>query len=86
LKVEYLHIAVSVVGPFVNKVIIHYSCCWAPLKARYLHITVTIGASLKAQYLHITIAIGGPFESRVPAHCNCCWGTFESRIRNYDVL
>jgi len=48
------------------------------LKARYLHITVTIGASLKAQYLDITTAIGGPFESRVPAHCSCCWGPLKA--------
>ena len=38
------------------------------MKARYLHITVTVGGPLKARYLHITLAVGGPFESRALTH------------------
>jgi len=38
------------------------------VKARYLHITVTVGGPLKARYLHITLAVGGPFESRELTH------------------
>jgi len=60
-----------------------------PFKARYLHITVAVGMSLKAsnftlelllgaplkaRYLHITIVVGGPFERKVLTHYNCCLG------------
>jgi len=54
----------------------------APLKTRYLHITIAVGASevmefriiivvgapLKARCLHITVTVGGPFASRVRTH------------------
>jgi len=62
VKAECLHITVAGKGPFESKVLIHHSCigplwkqvftlynyCWGPLKARYLYITVTIGAPFKA--------------------------------------
>jgi len=35
----------------------------APLKAKYLHITVA-GALLKASYLHIKVEVGHLFESK----------------------
>jgi len=98
-ETKYLHTAVA--GPFESKVLKHYSCCWAALKATYLHITAAVGGPLKAKDLQVTVAVGGPFESRVPKHCSCCWShiesrvpahyscywvAFENRILNYDVL
>jgi len=34
-------------------------------------------APLKARYLYITLVVGSPFESIVHTHYNCCWGPFE---------
>jgi len=34
----------------------------APLKLKYLHITVAIRGPLKAEYVHTAVSFGGPFN------------------------
>ena len=36
---------------FKSRVFTHSSCCWGPLKAKYLQTTVSVGAPLKEEYL-----------------------------------
>ena len=33
---------------------------------------IAVGAPLKAKYLHITISVGGPFESKILAYDLLC--------------
>jgi len=40
--------------------------------AEYIHISVAVGASLKAKYLHITISVRGPFDSKIIAYDLLC--------------
>ena len=37
------------------------------MKARYLHITLAVGASLKVEYLHTTVSFRGPFDEVLTA-------------------
>jgi len=99
---KVFHITLTAGGPSESKVLTHESCCWgslwkegaptlqlllrAPLKAEYLHITVSFGAPMKVEYLHIAVAVGGPLESNIPAHYSLLWGSFESRVLTYDLL
>ena len=52
----------------------------APLKARYLHITIGFGYHFQSKEFYITVAAGGLFESTILTHYNCCLGPFESRV------
>jgi len=89
-----LHITVAVVGPFENKVLAHYNCCWAPLKATYLHIAIAVGGFFESKKIYITVA--GPCESKVavgaPVKARCLhtavavgW-PFESRVLTHYVF
>jgi len=35
-KEQYLHIEVAAEGPFENKVLTHYNCCWWPFESKAL--------------------------------------------------
>jgi len=78
----------------------HFSGCWgplwkqitfklqlllrAPVKAKYLHITVSLGGPLKAEHLHITLSFRGPFNKVLKAECLhilvAVGGSFESKL------
>ena len=78
MKTRYLNITIAIGGSFESKVLTYYNCCWglfesmkfyiiiavgAPLKARCLHIIMTVGGGpFKAEYLHITVSLRGPFN------------------------
>ena len=97
---EELYITVAVWAPFESKVLTHYNCCLGLLSKQGPH-TLLFGAPLKARYLHITIAGGGlwkqstytpqfllgvpsmKFKSRVLTHFSAFWGPFESNVPAY---
>jgi len=49
---------------------------WAPLNARYLHITTAVAGLFerKAAYLFIAVAVGPPLKERYCTHYSCKGG------------
>jgi len=80
VKVRYLHIAVTVGGPFESKVLTHYNCCCALLKARCLHTAIAVAGPFESKVLTHYSFFRGPFESKVPAHYSSC------RVLTNDLL
>ena len=67
---------------FNSRVHIHFSCCWGPLwKQITFKLQLLFGAPLKAKYLHIKISVRGPFESKVLAYDLLCSTLYEWIIR-----
>jgi len=69
-----------------SKVLIHYNYCWAPLKARCLHITLLLEVTFEVEHLYITVAIEGPLKAEY-LHITVAVGDpFESKVLTYDLL
>jgi len=55
-------------GPFESRALTQSSCCWAPGKAEYMHITAVVGGPLKAEQPTYTLQLllgVGVFQGRV---------------------
>jgi len=55
---------------------------WAPVTARYLHVTIAVARPLesKVAYLYITVAVGPIWKARYFAHYSCYWGPFKNVV------
>jgi len=58
----------KVQGTFESKVLTHYNCCWSLFESMEFYIIIAVGASLKARCLHITVTVGGPSKNRELTH------------------
>jgi len=101
-----LHITLAVGDPFEGIVLTHYNCClghlWnhstctlqfllvAPLKARYLHIAIVVGARLKQGTYTLRLLLGASLKVEY-LHINFFQGPLQRSFKaeylhNYVVL
>jgi len=69
--------AIIQMGPFESVALAHCSfSCWSLWKQGTYILKLLLEVPLKARYLHITISVGDPFGSIVGllTYYNCCWG------------
>ena len=67
---------------FNTRVHTHFSCCWGPFwKQITFKLQWLLGAPMKAKYLHITVSVGWAFESRLLAYDFLCSTLYEWIIR-----
>jgi len=69
---------------FESKVRTHFSSCWGPLwKQITFKLQLLLRAPLKAKYLHITVSVVGPFETKIPT-CDLLCSTLYKWIISFS--
>jgi len=61
LKLFFICTLEIVAGPFESNRKVTYT------------LQLLLVAPLKVRYLYVTLAVGDPFECKLLTHCNCCW-------------